>query len=208
MDPSPTIAQQLAALPRLTVKELQLRYADLFGDVTVARNKAWLVKRIAWKVQAARGGLTDRARVRAAELAIGTELRTTGPAKRSAPAPVAAPIDPDVKTLPFPADRRLPPPGSVLTRAYKGQTHDWFFPNLRGQLLTRAYKGQTPAGPVNTLAVHAHPRVQGADPPGPRAHPRVQVRRPHVPLAVRRRQGGDGQPLQRAGLPHYEPMTA
>ncbi|QEL17639.1 DUF2924 domain-containing protein [Limnoglobus roseus] len=123
MDPSPTIAQQLAALPRLTVKDLQRRYADVFGDETQARNKAWLVKRIAWKVQAnAHGGLTDRARARAAELAARAELRTTIPAKRPTPAPPAAPAEPEMKTLPFPADRRLPPPGSVLTRAYKGQT--------------------------------------------------------------------------------------
>ncbi|QEL20458.1 DUF2924 domain-containing protein [Limnoglobus roseus] len=58
MDPSPTIAQQLAALPRLTVNDLQRRYAEAFGDETAARNKAWRVKRIAWKVQAnAHGGL-------------------------------------------------------------------------------------------------------------------------------------------------------
>ncbi|QEL20760.1 DUF2924 domain-containing protein [Limnoglobus roseus] len=125
MDPSPTIAQQLAALPRLTVKDLQRRYAEAFGDETVARNKAWLVKRIAWKVQAnAHGGLTDRARARAAELAAGAELRTTIPAKRSAPtpAPVADPAEPEAATLPFPADRRRPPPGSIITRVYKGQT--------------------------------------------------------------------------------------
>ncbi|WP_315853323.1 DUF2924 domain-containing protein [Limnoglobus roseus] len=42
-----------AALSRLTVKELQMRYADPFGETTAARNKAWLVKRIDWKVQAA-----------------------------------------------------------------------------------------------------------------------------------------------------------
>jgi hypothetical protein len=123
MDPTPAIAQQLAALPRLSVKDLRDRYAAAFGDQTNARNKAWLVKRIAWKVQAnAHGGLTERARQRAAELAENAELRATvPPAPKGTPAKVTAAADGDVATLPFPADRRLPPPGSVITRAYKGQ---------------------------------------------------------------------------------------
>ena len=122
MDPTPSISQQISTLPRLSVQQLQRRYAEVYGDTTTARNKVWLVKRVAWKIQAnAEGGLSERARLRAAELAEGAELRSTIPATRKpliAPKPAA---EAEVQTLPFPSDRRLPPPGSILTRKYKGQ---------------------------------------------------------------------------------------
>jgi hypothetical protein len=41
-----TIPQQLAALQRLSVKQLQARYVEVFGEATNGHNKAWLVKRI------------------------------------------------------------------------------------------------------------------------------------------------------------------
>ena len=41
------VGKEVAALLRMTVKELRIRYAEAFGDVTHANNKAWLVKRIA-----------------------------------------------------------------------------------------------------------------------------------------------------------------
>lgn len=119
MKDTDSIAQQLAALPRLTVKQLQARYAEVFREATPGRNKAWLVKRIAWKIQAqVEGSLSERARRRAEELAAGAELRSTVPTTRT---PVRAATTPVPATLPFPADRRLPPPGSVLTRPYKGE---------------------------------------------------------------------------------------
>ncbi len=116
-----SIAQQLAALPRLTVKQLQHRYAEVFGDATVARNKTWLVRRIAWRIQAnAEGGLSDRALARAKELAAGAELRSSRPAP-AAPVPASHSATTIVAPASTPADPRLPPPGSSLTRTYKGQ---------------------------------------------------------------------------------------
>jgi hypothetical protein len=38
-----TLPQQLAALQRLSVKELRVKYAEAFGEETNGRNKAWLV---------------------------------------------------------------------------------------------------------------------------------------------------------------------
>lgn len=112
-----SIALQLAALPRLTVKQLQHRYAEVFGDATVARNKTWLVRRIAWRIQAnAEGGLSERALARARELAAGAELRASRPI-----APTPVPATTIVAPVSTPADPRLPPPGSTLTRTYKGQ---------------------------------------------------------------------------------------
>ena len=65
----------------------------------------------------AHGGLSDRARVRARELAEGIGLRTTPP-----PVVTAPPSGPTV-VVPVAAgrvDNRLPPPGSLLVRRYKG----------------------------------------------------------------------------------------
>jgi Protein of unknown function (DUF2924) len=112
-----TISQQVAELPGCSLRELQLRYAEVFGEATSARNKGWLVKRIAWRIQAqAEGDLSERARRRIAELADDADLRILPPrAKRPAAEQVVS-----VRTR-VPADRRLPIPGTVLTRSYKGK---------------------------------------------------------------------------------------
>ena len=60
------IGREVAALKRMTVKELRGRYLDVFGETTRSGNKDWLWKRIAWRMQAnAEGGLTHRVRRRA-----------------------------------------------------------------------------------------------------------------------------------------------
>jgi len=112
------VGREVAALQRMTTKQLCQRYAEVFGEPTNGRNKAWLLKRIAWRLQMqAEGGLSQRARQRAAELADDADLRMNPPAR-----PSSTPVEPDapVRVLRFQADERLPPPGSILTRAYKG----------------------------------------------------------------------------------------
>ena len=46
------VAKEVAALERMSVNDLCERYRETFGEETNARNKRWLVKRIAWKLQA------------------------------------------------------------------------------------------------------------------------------------------------------------
>src|SRR5262245_26070840 len=112
-----TVSQQVAELPRCSIRELHLRYAEVFGEATSARNKGWLVKRIAWRIQAqAEGDLSERARRRIAELADDADLRILPPRAK----PPAAEQVVSVRTR-IPADRRLPIPGTVLTRSYKGK---------------------------------------------------------------------------------------
>jgi hypothetical protein len=114
------IVKEVAALQRLAVKQLRSRYAEVFGETTNAKNKVWLVKRVAWRLQAlAEGDLSERARQRAAALANDADLRLNPP-RTSAPAP-AAEERTQTRTLRFQADDRLPPPGTVLTRTYKGE---------------------------------------------------------------------------------------
>jgi hypothetical protein len=115
------VAKEVAALKRMTVQELRARYAEVFGEETRGNNKPWLIKRIAWRMQAlAEGDLSERARRRAAELANDADLRILPP--RTIPLGVVAPERTKTAALPKQADQRLPVPGSILTRVYKGET--------------------------------------------------------------------------------------
>jgi hypothetical protein len=115
----PDLAHELATLKRQTVADLRARYAELFGEPTRAGNRAWLVKRIAWRIQAlAEGDLSERARQRALELARDADLRLCPP--RSALMGVdGADTSPKPNTTRA-HDPRLPPPGTLLRRPYKG----------------------------------------------------------------------------------------
>jgi len=122
------ITRELAALQRLTPQELRSRYAELFGEPTHASNKTWLVKRICWRLQElAEGGLSERARQRAVELANDADLRVTAPQPpRTTTTTRMDALDAPAPALDAPApaapDPRLPPPGTILTRVYKGKT--------------------------------------------------------------------------------------
>lgn len=120
---SQNVARELAALHRLTVPQLRSRYAEVFGETTNANNRAWLVKKIAWRMQAlAEGGLSERALRRAAELAHDADLRANPPPIRADDTlQLAGPARSAVAAVP-PRDPRLPPVGSVLARLYRGQS--------------------------------------------------------------------------------------
>ena len=108
---------ELAALRPLGTSALRVRYAELFGEPTRVGNKVWLIKRIAWRLQAlAEGDLSERARRRAAELANDADVRLSPPRNLS-----ARTAQREAARLPPGWDRRLPPPGSLLHRRYKGQ---------------------------------------------------------------------------------------
>src|SRR6267378_4115344 len=83
----PEIAKEVAALTRLSFAALRARYAQLFQEPTRVGNRPWLVRRIAWRLQAlAEGNLSDRARSRAAEIANDADLRLSPPKVKMAPA--------------------------------------------------------------------------------------------------------------------------
>jgi len=112
------IVNEVATLERLTIGQLRQRFAELFGEATQASNRAWLVKRIAWRMQAlAQGDLSERARRRAQELARDADLRLNPPQPKA----TATTATPEPVRAPAPVDYRLPPPGTILTRPYKGQ---------------------------------------------------------------------------------------
>jgi hypothetical protein len=114
----PNLAAEIAALPRLHVSELRIKFAEVFGEPTPSHNKVWLVKRIAWRLQArAEGDLSERARRRAAELIADADVRLSAP-----PAAAGAPTQAAPALLCVPGNDRLPRPGTILTRHYKGRT--------------------------------------------------------------------------------------
>jgi hypothetical protein len=122
------IHNELAALQRMTVGQLRQRFADVFGEATQASDRTWLIKRIAWRLQAlAEGDLSERARRRAAELACDAGLRLNPPRRKT-----TTPTPPEPVSLPASVDHRLPPPGTILTRPYKGQ-------QLHVQVLTEGF---------------------------------------------------------------------
>jgi hypothetical protein len=120
-----SLTDDLAALPTLTMAQLRCRYAELFGEASHATNKTWLIRRLAWRLQVlALGDLSQRARDRAAQLANHADLRLSPPGKPVGPPRLPLTAE-STATAPsvaaVPPDSRLPPPGSVLTRVYKGQ---------------------------------------------------------------------------------------
>jgi hypothetical protein len=105
------VKAELAALQQMNPKQLRQKYADVFGEASRSGNKDYLVKRIGWRIQSiAEGGLSERAKARAAELARDADIRMTVPRTIT------------TVTLPAPPmNRRLPMPGAVLTRRYRGR---------------------------------------------------------------------------------------
>ena len=113
------VGKEIAVLKHMTVAELRARYAEVFGEQTRSRHQDYLVKRIAWRLQSlAEGDLSERARRRAEELANDADLRMTPPRRTLKPEGQTV----AVSTLRVSADKRLPMPGTVLTREYKGRT--------------------------------------------------------------------------------------
>ena len=118
----PGIAKEIRALGRMSVGELRDRYLEVFGEETRSHNKTYLLRRIAWQLQALEeGDLSERARRRAEELADDSYLRTRAPKKVSSNQAAVASSRTAVRSFTPSKDRRLPMPGTVITREYHGE---------------------------------------------------------------------------------------
>ncbi len=112
------IDKEVAQMHRMTVGELQQKFAEVHGEEPRSRNKQWMIKRIAWRMQAnAEGGLSERALRRAMELANDADLRLTAPRNSKVAEDLQTAAVPVV-----PVDSRLPIAGTLITRKYKGET--------------------------------------------------------------------------------------
>ena len=82
------IEQEVAAMRRMSITELREKYESVFGETTTTRHAPCLIRRIAWRMQANElGGLSERARQRARNLADEANLRMTAPKPPGPPIP-------------------------------------------------------------------------------------------------------------------------
>jgi hypothetical protein len=102
-------------LRQQTVGQLKVKYRAVFGQESRSNHKQFLLRRIAWRLQAnTEGGLSERARLRAAALAEEADLRIRAPESF-----LKELANPGGKK---PRDSRLPAPGQRLSREFRGQT--------------------------------------------------------------------------------------
>lgn len=119
------INKEVREMEKRSVRELRQQYAEVFGESTNAANKPWLIKRIAWRLQSnIEGDISQRARERATEIANDADVRMSPPPDCPQHHPKASPAD-RIKTqkVEFSLDDRLPTPGTILNREYKGVVH-------------------------------------------------------------------------------------
>ena len=114
------VGKELAALEKMTTGQLRARYRALLGDEARSWNRQWLFRRCAWRVQAlAEGGLSERARQRAMEIANDADVRfiaprTVAPDKGNPQQAVHTDLKPD---------DRLPMGSAIIRRPFKGRMH-------------------------------------------------------------------------------------
>ena len=125
----------------MSVVQLRERYREVFGEDTRSKHRTCLWRQVAWRIQAeAEGGLSERAKRLAEELARDADVRIrvpraafeTGAAAQGAAAeapgrPAATALMSAVTEASTPKvfpcgvrDARLPAPGTVLARQYRG----------------------------------------------------------------------------------------
>jgi hypothetical protein len=116
---SESIINDIQALQRMTVGQLRVEWERLYGEPTRSRNRTYLWRRLAWRVQElSLGGLSDGTRERILALAPASCSRPQMP-PGYLPAPDEGPTPPGLTPT---RDPRLPSPGSTIVREYRGQT--------------------------------------------------------------------------------------
>lgn len=116
---TPKTALAIERLKDMSVNGLVDRYEQLVGEECRSRNKQYLIRRIAWRLQAdEEGGLSEAAIERAGKLAIAAEVRVTAPRKPGKQNAAVARSKPNGFVD---WDPRLPPPLSMIQRPYKGR---------------------------------------------------------------------------------------
>jgi hypothetical protein len=109
--------QHIDQLRNMTTAQLQLRYRELFGQPSHSNHKAYLFRRVTWRMQAlAEGTLSDRAREYAREIAADADLRLCAPKKSIETEPAIR-----VANASRQLDPRVPPPGTQLIKRYKDE---------------------------------------------------------------------------------------
>src|SRR5881392_3102122 len=113
-----SLREEIEALQRMTVGQLKEKYRVLFQETSRSNHKQFLFRRIAWRIQAnAEGGISERARRRALEIANDADLRIRAPKNF-----LKGELDPRrtaERSVEPTTDPRLPTPGTMLVRRYR-----------------------------------------------------------------------------------------
>ena len=113
---------EIEKLRRASLAVLRQKYREVFEEETQCRHRGHLFRRIAWRLQAlVEGDLTQRARQRASQIARDADLRTVAPRDFFSVGSARVETTPADPTGP-PQDHRLPLPGTLLTRQWKGRS--------------------------------------------------------------------------------------
>jgi hypothetical protein len=108
--PKFSVVERVAALDKAPTDDLIAEYKRLHHKPPRTRNRAWLIRKVAWAIQAeAYGGLSDKAQARLEEL-----IAQIGP-------PLGAADRTLTTALPRKPKPDSPPVGTTLTRTWRGR---------------------------------------------------------------------------------------
>ncbi len=115
------ISREVARMKAMKTADLKAHYEEVCGRAPRSHNRDWLIKKIAWRLQANdEGDLPERVRLRALSMADDADLRVR-PARD-----FTAAVDKAEERISLPSDEkrdpRLPLPGMDIQREYKGRT--------------------------------------------------------------------------------------
>jgi hypothetical protein len=116
-----SVWMEIEQLRGATVRQLRAKYFELFGEPSRSNHKQFLFRRVAWRLQAlAYGELSEQARRQALALAQDADLRIKAP--RHLVGTPEQVLQPTLRSRRKPGrDERLPEPGTILRREFKGQ---------------------------------------------------------------------------------------
>ena len=115
-----TNLSQIMELKEKSLGELQAKHRELFpGQNVPSDNKVHLIRKIAYHMQELEcGGLSEETNTRIAEL-----IEKYDPINNKALRPQVVSGGKNVVAIPFLRDKRLPIPGTLIQKKYKGQDY-------------------------------------------------------------------------------------
>lgn len=112
-----TIVEQIMTLKNQSLEQLKAKYEEIFkGEKPTSNNKTYLWRKIAYRIQEIElGGLSTAIHARIGEL-----IDRYDPVNNTTLRPEEASQEETLKKRPS-RDRRLPIPGTIITKEYKGK---------------------------------------------------------------------------------------
>ena len=112
-----SVISRIMAIKDAPIKDLQKKYEEVLGKKPVSNNRVYLWRRIAYRMQEIEfGGLPDEAQAKIQEL-----IKEHDPINAIATRPESTSgQEATIKKKKPLRDRRLPIPGTIITKSYKG----------------------------------------------------------------------------------------